>query len=948
MDISYVFAFDMSSVKIPDKLKPLVSLLPGGDSDSATAWQFLLQLAERVSVKTSVSVEFNMDPNLDIDYSNLRMLNEYFTMTGKSYDESTHKLTITCNWVDQTEAIDRSTANPICILSGLKATPAEDAKWDENNQLAIKNTGDFGYNIYLRSNTLHSVASSPQIQEQYGVYPFENTDIIINGETEKGGRFSSTVLDFEDKFTLDRTDKEGWQKIDDNWYYFENNAALTGIHQVPGLNDESNTYYYKFDDNGISQGKVSGLFEMDGDLYFAKNGILQGGWQSISNGGQDVDYYFFNTWSHKALDGEQTIGGYHYIFKNHILVRGDLVTRSDGNLWYMWAGSWASQRWATIDGNDYYFRSSYNAAKGIYSFNINNENRYYVFGQDGVWQKDLSGLWDDTDGNTYLVKNGVIEKFPGLVEIDGYYYYFQHEGHYYAVKNRTYWISKTNGLLKEGNYTFDEKGRIVFNGWFTDNNGTTWYNEKGERQYFSTWATIDGKDYYFDAKGYVIKGVSEKMTGKDGVTEAQFVFDTATGAFLSEQNGLYNSGKDTYWTKDGMIVEYAGLVKVTTSDGAINYYYFGEDNKAVKNLPADGPDQWIPVDKTNGLLPSWGYHFDENGVILHNSDTTLNGFATVDGVKMYFINGVPAPMGMITVDGDTYYVTSKGIVITGRSYYCSILHKEDEKQNFPIIATEYKEGTYTFDADGKMVTSEAPKNGIYSEDGSLYYYKDGVRTYGGVMKIDGAYYYAATSGEIVHAAAGQTRKYWISKTNGLVPEKSYVFDENGKMEVPDESKTGIYSEDGSLYYYVKGVRTYGGVMKIDGAYYYAATSGEIVHAAAGQTRKYWISKINDLLSEKSYTFDENGKILDAVEKKDTSVNGIVSEDGSLYYYKNGLRYYAGVFEQDGKLYYAATSGEIVHASAGQTRKYWISKTNGLLKEKSYTFDENGVILDGKQ
>ena len=535
-------------------------------------------------------------------------------------------------------------------------------------------------------------------------------------------------------------------------------------------------------------------------------------------------------------------------------------------------------------------------------------------------------------------------------------------------------------------------------GWNTDANGTTWYDSNGDRQYFGTWATIDGKTYYFDENGYIIKGLSSEITGQDGTTKGQYVFDASTGEFLSAQSGLYTSGDDTYWAKDGMVVPYAGLQKVTGTNGEVSYYYFGEDNKAVKNLPESGPDQWIPVEKTNGLLPSWGYHFDENGVILHNSDTSLNGFATVDGVKMYFINGVPAPMGMITVDGDTYYVTSKGVVMTGRSYYCSLLRTEAEQAAFPVITTAYKEGTYTFDSEGRMVQPEAPKNGIYEEDGSFYYYVNGTRTYGGVMKLDTdhAYYinasgekaaltagdyYAATSGEIVHAAAGTgTRKYWISKTNGLVTEKSYTFDEKGLMlDVPDTSKNGLYEESGSCWYYENGMRTYGGVMKLDAdhayyinasggkvtltaGYYYAATSGEIVRAAAGAgTRKYWISKTNDLLAEKSYTFDETGRITDAVEKKAETVNGIVEEDGSYYYYQKGLRTYGGVMKlenatytaadgtqaalEDG-YYYAATSGEIVHAAAGAgTRKYWISKTNGLLKEKSYTFDEKGRILD---
>mgnify|MGYP002519406970 CR=1 FL=1 len=56
------------------------------------------------------------------------------------------------------------------------------------------------------------------------------------------------------------------------------------------------------------------------------------------------------------------------------------------------------------------------------------------------------------------------------------------------------------------------------------------------------------------------------------------------------------------------------------------------------------------------------------------------------------------------------------------------------------------------------------KNGIVSEDGKLWWYVDGVKTYGGLMLIDGDYYYARTSGEIVCG-----KSYHITKTNDLLP-----------------------------------------------------------------------------------------------------------------------------------------------------------------------------------
>ena len=51
-----------------------------------------------------------------------------------------------------------------------------------------------------------------------------------------------------------------------------------------------------------------------------------------------------------------------------------------------------------------------------------------------------------------------------------------------------------------------------------------------------------------------------------------------------------------------------------------------------------------------------------------------------------------------------------------------------------------------------------------------------MKTYAGVFMIGDDYYYAKSNGEVVHG-----RSYWISKTNGLLPEQSYTFDAEGKI-----------------------------------------------------------------------------------------------------------------------------------------------------------------------
>ena len=451
-----------------------------------------------------------------------------------------------------------------------------------------------------------------------------------------------------------------------------------------------------------------------------------------------------------------------------------------------------------------------------------------------------------------------------------------------------------------------------WNGWLTDTNGTTYYVD-GNKGYSSTWATIEGNTYYFNDAGYIVQGLY-KTTSQDGSHEATFVFDDKTGIFRSGLNGLYDSGADTYWIHNGEVVEYAGLIRVVKDGGEVNYYYFGEDSKAVKNvLPEGGQDYWIV--KTNDLLPQWGYYFDENGVILHDPDTSKNGILKDGGNLYYYIDGIKVHMGLFKIGEDYYYAKSNGQLIVNATYYCS-------KMNGLL-----PEGPYAFDENGKMIMPEPAKNGIVAENGSLWYYVDGKLTYAGLIQINGYYYYVRSSGELAHS-----RNYWITKTNDLLPEGSYTFDESGKIVFDTTpAKNGIVEENGSLWYYVDGKLTYAGLIEIEGSYYYVRSTGELVYGKA-----YWITKTNGLLPERSYTFDESGKIVfDTTPAK----SGIIEENGSLWYYVDGKLTYAGLIEIEGRYYYVRSTGEVVHGKA-----YWITKTNDLMPQGSYTFDETGKLV----
>ena len=463
-----------------------------------------------------------------------------------------------------------------------------------------------------------------------------------------------------------------------------------------------------------------------------------------------------------------------------------------------------------------------------------------------------------------------------------------------------------------------------WNGWFTDVNGKQYYKD-GELQK-TGWTVIDGNTYYLDTEtGYAATGIATLIP--DGATEeARCVFD-AEGVFQSDVTGVYSVGADTYWLNSGIIEEEAGLKRVVKEDGEVNYYYFAVQKNleeregltlsaAVKSTVLNGKDCWLH--KTNGLaLPEWGYYFDENGIILHDEDTGKNGILKDGEDLFYYVDGIKAPAGMIKIGDDYYYANSKGQLIVNQTYYCSRMNGLME------------EGTYAFDAEGKLIQGATNKNGIVKDDdGVLRYYVNGKVTYVGLIEIDGDFYYVRSNGEVVTDCV-----YWITWTHGLKEAGYYTFDENGKLT--GTPKNGIVEEDGVLHYYVNGKLTYAGLIKIGDDYYYVNSKCEVVRDC-----DYYISWTHDLLPQGKYHFDADGKLTGSVAPLK---NGIYEEDGSLYFYRNGERAYAGLIQIDGDYYYVRSTCEVVH-----DRSYYVYWTHGLMPEGYYNFDSAGrMILDSK-
>ena len=636
MNVTYVFGLDMMTIKMPEKLKPLLSMVAGGDISGITAWDLLLQLAERVSPKTEVTVKFQFDQNVDVDISNLTVSNDYFRLTSASMDEN-NLLTVKCNFIKQSQAIDPETANPICILSGVKMT----AKNGANQTLTITNAGSIGYDIYLGANALYSMAKQTSFQEQYGIYPYEEPENVTH---PKGGHFyCESYQKFTDKFILDGTVWSGWKQINGATYYFVDNVAVKGVHKVPGLNDESNEYFYQFNETtGACEGKVTGLFELDGARYYAINGVAKSGWWNLTDADGSSAYYFFSTKTFQAVDGNQKIDGYNYVFSNHKLVRGDFV-KDAGGTHYRWAGEWMCNKWLELDGKKYYLGYGPNGYVQTGIFHIYEYPTRYAADENGVWQEHLTGLFD-YKGETYYCVAGIIQEGAGLVRIDGDYYYFRTSTST-AVKARAYWITVTNGLLPAGQYTFDADGKMVNPPIVTPDPDPS--PEPGVKNGI---VAENGSLYYY----------------VDGVL---------TGAGLIRLNGDY------YYVKTSNCeVVHGRSYWVTDTNGLLpaGPYTFGTDGKMINPPVVDPtPDPDPEPEPTPDPDPT---------------PDVKNGIVAENGSLYYYEDGVLTGAGLIQLDGDYYYVkTSNCEVVHGRSYWVT-----DTNGLLPA-------GPYTFGADGKMV-----------------------------------------------------------------------------------------------------------------------------------------------------------------------------------------------------------------------------------------------------
>ena len=402
----------------------------------------------------------------------------------------------------------------------------------------------------------------------------------------------------------------------------------------------------------------------------------------------------------------------------------------------------------------YYFAEDGKAVKnGNYKVNKNNglplPEYGFAFDSDGVIVHDedtsKNGICDG-DGSKFYYIDGV-KVGEGLIKVGDYYYYARTSSGE-IVRNRQYWITKTNELpIQQGIFDFDAEGRMIVTG-FIHAFGATYYYDNGV---LAKGFTKIGDDYYiFNASsGKMYSNAMMWVPDNEyGITGGMYEFD-ADGKMI--RTGFITTGGYTYYYDNGVLAK--GFTKIGD-----DYYFF---NAGSGKMYRDAT-LWVADNAEYGFVGGMYYFGADGKMVLPDIENGKKSIVTINGKKYLTIDGAYAPTGLYEIDGNCYYVKAAGELAVGETVWV------DNKNGLIPAKGDWR----AFDAEGKLIHTGFVTGG----DGYVYHYTDDVLSLGFTC-IDGEYYlFNAGSGKMYRDA-----NMWVGPNDYGIVGGMYYFDANGKM-----------------------------------------------------------------------------------------------------------------------------------------------------------------------
>ena len=281
-------------------------------------------------------------------------------------------------------------------------------------------------------------------------------------ETEKAtSKTPETQEQSSKEAIVEVVNKEGWQKENNQWRYYENNQPVSNWKKIAGV-------WYYFNQDGIMLSST--IFN---DYLLNNSGAMaENSWVKIAD-----KWYYANEDGKIIRNSWKKIAGVWYRFDESgtmlsATIYNDYLLKNSGamaeNSWVKIADKWyfatesgkiIRDKWEKISGTWYYFNKDGDMLSSQW------KSKYYL--KDSGAMAENEWIFDKKYNSWFYLKS------------DGAYAENQWQGAYY---------------LKSGGY-------MAKNEWIFDKNYDAWYYLKEDGVYVTGTFNIKGKDYSFQSNG---------------------------------------------------------------------------------------------------------------------------------------------------------------------------------------------------------------------------------------------------------------------------------------------------------------------------------------------------------------------------------------------------------------------------------------------------------------
>ena len=342
----------------------------------------------------------------------------------------------------------------------------------------------------------------------------ESSQITPKKETPENKEKTTTETKVEE------VNKDGWQKENGQWRYYENKKAVTNWKKIAGR-------WYYFNQDGVMLSDT--VYD---DYLLSKSGaMVEDSWVKID------DKWYFATNSGKIIRNKwEKINGAWYRFDESgamltNTVYNDYLLQSSGAMhekgwlkmdekWYYAtdSGKIIRNKWEKINGSWYRFdESGTMLSKTIY-------NDYLLKTSGAMAEKD----WVHLDEKWYYATDSGKAIRDKWEKINGSWYSFHKDGDMLSSQWKEKYYLKDSGAMAQSEWFFDKKydswfylksdgayaenqwqgsyylksyGYMAKNEWIFDKSYNAWYYLKEDGVYVTGNFTINGKNYSFQSNG---------------------------------------------------------------------------------------------------------------------------------------------------------------------------------------------------------------------------------------------------------------------------------------------------------------------------------------------------------------------------------------------------------------------------------------------------------------